>query len=122
MLLYFTLHLLNPVQGRVAELPSGDFQHSPVDCFRRAELRLQQGRDRVTSLQSCCLASLVLLRSLRGCCCDSAGEGMVSLELGFCCSRDPGVAHLQDLIYFGISMKHGAVPPLTPCRSQVGAG
>lgn len=47
---------------------------------------------------------------------------MASLGLGFCCSRDPGVAQLQDLIYFGISKKRGAVPLQTPCRSQVGAG
>lgn len=47
---------------------------------------------------------------------------MASLGLGFCCRRDPGAAHAEDLIYFGISKKRGAVPPQARCGSQVGAG
>lgn len=47
------------------------------------------------------------------------GVGMAGLGLGLAAA---GVAHLQDLIYFGISKKRGAVLPQTRCRSQVGAG
>lgn len=107
MLLDVTLHLLHSGPCGLA----GGFQ--PKDCHRRGGYSMN-----MTLSHHC----LVLPWSLSM---DAAvipvGAGGTSLGLGFHCSRAPRAAHLQDLVYFGISEQHRAVPP-PPHWGQVGAG